>query len=90
MNHGPSGARKGDNCFNPNAEKRATDLSGNPNFTKRDLKMIEKIQAKIEYREIRDEVDEIDKLRGQIVKPEETANKKALKKAEKLAAAATA
>ena len=56
-------------------------------MTKRDLKTLEKLHAKIEYLEIRDEYDEADKLREQIVAIEDNANAKAMKKAEKKAAA---
>ena len=58
----------------------------NPNLTKRDLKLLEKLHAKIEYLEIRDEHAEADKIREQIDAINDNANGKALKKAEKKAA----
>ena len=82
--------KKHDDFFNPSfmKEKKTEAVTNNPNLTKKDLKLIEKIEAKMEYHEIRDEHDEVDKLRQQILAIEEKANMKALKKAEKLASAA--
>lgn len=57
----------------------------NSNLLKRDLKRIEKIHAKVENLEIREEYDEADKLREQITAIEETANEKARRKTEKAA-----
>ena len=79
-----------DDFFNPAfAADKVSDITvNNPNLNKKDLKMIDKIHAKMEYHEIRDELDEVEKLREQIVAIEEKANLKAMKKADKMAAAA--
>lgn len=60
----------------------------NPNLTKRDMKMIEKLHAKIEFHEIREEYDEVKKLKHQIVGIADNASVKAAKKAEKASAKA--
>ena len=56
-------------------------------MTKRDWKLIEKLHAKIEYLEIRDEHDQVEFLLEQIEAIQVSANCRALKKAEKIAAA---
>ena len=65
--------------------QQPTQEKSNPNLLKRDLKRIEKLHAKVEYLEIREEYDEADKLREQITAIEENANEKARLKAEKAA-----
>lgn len=83
--HGPTKMGRKDNYYNPAAERMAgSSMIHNPNLSKKDIKMIEKIEAKIEYHEIRDEHEEVDKLREKLVAIEENANGKALKKAEKM------
>ena len=64
------------------------EKTNNPNLHKRDLKRIEKLHAKVEYLEIREEYEEADKLREQIVAIEENANEKARQKLEKNAISA--
>ena len=76
--------------YNPafQADKTSVPAISNPNLTKKHHKMIEKMLAKIEYHEIRDEYEQADKLREQILAIEDDANMKALKKAERRAATA--
>jgi hypothetical protein len=58
-------------------QKKEEEEKENPNLTKRELKMMEKLHAKIEYHEIRDELDEANKIREQIIAIEQKAIAKA-------------
>jgi tRNA U34 5-carboxymethylaminomethyl modifying GTPase MnmE/TrmE len=77
---GHEGEEKNHNKIDDGEEKKLC-----ANLTKKNLKMIEKLHAKIEYHEIRDEYDEANKLREQITAIEDNANAHALKKAQKSA-----
>jgi excinuclease UvrABC nuclease subunit len=56
------------------------EMQLNANLNKKQLKMIEKLHAKVEYHEIRDEYEEANKLREQIAAIEDAnAVKKAAK-----------
>ncbi|CAB9511307.1 expressed unknown protein [Seminavis robusta] len=82
-NHEEQPAKLSNNKKGHGGRTHEVQAKANPNLTKRDLKMLEKLHAKIEYLEIRDEYDEADKLREQMTAIEDNANAKAMKKAER-------
>lgn len=68
--------------YHSHTQQQSMPEKVNPSLSKKGIRMIEKLKAKIDYFEVRDDNEEAAKLREKVTAIEDTANARTIRKAQ--------